>query len=182
MLWNRSLLRWPLHRHQQPQRHVLPRLRFLLLQNGKEEMQRGCRQGPQQPRGAPLCSFGPRPGCICSPPLVDSIRTCVASPIVLRVRTNLDCSLSSDQVGTLRTGAAFAFHEVCGGWPKLSPLHDTDLQTSISCIISDFKPHDPEAHGYCFSGVDGQESFEETSYEENPAVLARLSVTRSGSK
>jgi len=109
-----------------------------------------------------------------------------APPIVLRVRTNLDLrvqldrSLSSDQVGTLRTGAAFAFHEVGGGWAKLSPLHYTDLQTSISCNISDFKPHDPETHGYCFTAADGQESFEETSDEEKSSVLARFAVTEVG--
>jgi hypothetical protein len=83
-------------------------------------------------------------------------------------------------VGTLRTGAAFSFHKVGGGWAKLSPLQYTDLQMSISCNISDFKLHDPETHGYCFTAVDGQESIEETSNEEKSAVLARFAVTDVG--
>jgi len=107
------------------------------------------------------------------------LSTCSAPPVVLRVRRDLnlrvrlDRSLSSDHVGTLRAGTASAFNEVGGGWAKLSPLHYNDLQTSRSCRIADFKPHNPDTHGFCITTVDGRESFEEPSDEEKSAVLAR---------
>jgi hypothetical protein len=111
------------------------------------------------------------------------LSTCSAPPVVLRVRgprdhrVRLDRSLSSDQVGALRAGIAFAFSEVGGGWAKLSPLHYSDLKTSPSCVISAFKPHNPDTHGFCFTTVDGRESFEETSDEDKSAVLARNNGT-----
>ena len=111
------------------------------------------------------------------------LSTCSAPPVVLRVRwdlnlrVRLDRSLSSDQVGTLRAGSAFAFSEVGGGWAKLSPLHYKDLQTSQSCGIADFKPHNPHTHGFSITTVDGRESFEEPSNEEKSAVLERNNGT-----
>ena len=111
------------------------------------------------------------------------LSTCSAPPVVLRVRwdlnlrVRLDRTLSSDHVGTLRAGTAFAFNEVGGGWAKLSPLHYKDLQTSQCCDIADFKPHNPDTHGFCFTTVDGRESFEETSDEDKSAVLARNNGT-----
>jgi hypothetical protein len=107
------------------------------------------------------------------------LSTCSAPPVVLRVRRDLnlrvrlDRSLSSDHVGTLRAGTASAFNEVGGGWAKLSPLHYNDLQTSRSYRIADFKPHNPDTHGFCITTVDGRESLEDPSDEEKSAVLAR---------
>jgi hypothetical protein len=111
------------------------------------------------------------------------LSTCSAPPVVLRVRgprdhrVRLDRSLSSDQVGALRAGIAFAFSEVGGGWAKLSPLHYSDLKTSPSCVISAFKPHNPDTHGFSITTVDGRELFEEPSDEEKSAVLARNNGT-----
>jgi hypothetical protein len=107
------------------------------------------------------------------------LSTCSAPPVVLRVRwdlnlrVRLDRSLSSDHVGTLRAGTAFAFNDVGGGWAKVSPLHHNDLQTSGSCDIADFKPHNTDTHGFCSTTVGGRETFEEPSDEEKSAVLAR---------
>jgi hypothetical protein len=97
------------------------------------------------------------------------LSTCSAPPVVLRVRrprdhrVRLDRSMSIDHVGTLRAGTAFAFSEVGGAWAKLSPLHYNDLPTSRSCGVADFKPHNPDTHGFSITTVDGRESYQEPS-------------------
>jgi hypothetical protein len=100
-------------------------------------------------------------------------------PIVLKVRgpaphrVRLERSLSSQHVGTLKPGVAFAFSEVQGGWAKLSPVHAAHLRDSTQrCDVSDYKQHNLETHGYCITAADGRDVFEEPRDDEKAAVLA----------
>ncbi len=97
----------------------------------------------------------------------------VRGPGDLRVRR--DASLSSVQVGALRSGAAFAFSHVGEGWAKLSPLHYKDLQESATtCDTSDFRPHNPETQGYCVVQWEGRDIFDQPSDAIKATVLSRF--------
>jgi hypothetical protein len=79
-------------------------------------------------------------------------------------------------VGTLCAGHAFAFSKIDEGWAKLSPLHAIDLQTSSSCVISDFRPHNSLTNGFCIINSNGVENLKEPSEAEKTALLARYDV------
>ncbi len=102
-------------------------------------------------------------------------------PIVLRVRgpaalrVRLERSLSSQHVGTLKPGVAFAFSEVEGGWAKLSPMHAADLRRSSQhCDVSDYKQHNLETHGYCITAIDGRDVFDQPSDDQKAVTLERF--------
>jgi hypothetical protein len=95
----------------------------------------------------------------------------VRGPSDLRVRRNP--SLSSDQVGALRAGSAFAFSHVSDGWAKVSPLHYNDLKTSSStCCLGNFEPHDAETQGYCMTQYLGSDVTDAAKF----SVLSRFAA------